>query len=277
MKFGRMQEIKFGTFNGTYSVVTDRENFDSQITLTDYESEMIISHFGKAQLHVGNVRSNESLSAKSFCLFPSGKKISLNVVFPKPDKTELRLYISERAGFKPNGGEIWFMFLYENNIWIGSMNESAWRSDSSNLKLDESDEFYQEAINDSDAIRITKLKARDIYARDRNIAIQRMKLSGFTCEFDSEHNLFVSRFSKKPYLEVHHLVPLGLQGDFSKPLDTIHNVFCLCPLCHRAIHHAEEPFARKILSSLASKCQILDDFSLTVPDLFSLYAVEEID
>lgn len=104
-----------------------------------------------------------------------------------------------------------------------------------------------------------------------------MTLSGYTYEFDSTHNLFVSRFSKKPYLEVHHLVPLGLQKDYLKPLDTIHNVFCLCPTCHRAVHHADEPFARKILSSLATKSPVLEDFSLTVPDLFGLYAVEEID
>jgi hypothetical protein len=89
--------------------------------------------------------------------------------------------------------------------------------------------------------------------------------------------LFVSRFSNKPYLEAHHLVPIGLQGDFKKPLDTIHNVFCLCPFCHRAVHYAEVSLARRILSDLASRHPILDMFSLSVPELFSLYAVEEID
>ena len=277
MKFGRIQEKKFGTSNGTYSVVTERENYDSQITLTDYETEMVISHFGQSNLHVGNVQSSKGVATKSFCLFPSGKTITLNVVFPKPEKTELRLYISARAGFKPDGGDIWFMFIRNNQIWIGSMNEAAWRSASSDLKQDDSDEIYQSEVNDSDAIRIIKLKERDIYARDRNIAIQRMKLSGYTCEFDNTHNLFVSRFSKKPYLEVHHLVPLGLQKDYTMPLDTIHNVFCLCPTCHRAVHHADEPYARQILRNLASKSPVLNDFSLTVPDLFGLYAVEEID
>lgn len=277
MKFGRIQEKKFGTSNGTYSVVTERENYDSQITLTDYETEMVISHFGQSNLHVGNVQSSEGAAAKSFCLFPGGKTIALNVVFPKPEKTELRLYISARAGFKPDGGNVWFMFIRDGQIWIGAMNEFEWRNESSELKQDESDEIYQSEVNDSDAIRIIKLKERDTYARDRNIAIQKMKLSGYTCEFDNTHNLFVSRFSKKPYLEVHHLVPLGLQKYYSKSLDTIHNVFCLCPTCHRAVHHAEEQFARKILRSLATKSPVLENFSLTVPDLLGLYAVEEID
>lgn len=104
-----------------------------------------------------------------------------------------------------------------------------------------------------------------------------MELSDFVCEFNPKHNLFISRFTQKPYLEVHHLIPMGLQGEFSQSLDTINNVFCLCPYCHRAVHHATEPLAREILSDLAQKRPILDDFDLSVPDLFSLYAVEEID
>lgn len=277
MKFGPIQKRKFATKNGAYSTVTDRENYDQQITLADYETEILISHYGKENIHIGNVQSDKKLSSKEFCLYPDGKTINLNVVYPKPEKSELRLYISAKAGFKPIGGEIWFMFIKDNDLWIGSMEESVWRSESSELKVDDYDDIYQNNVNDINAIRIAKLKERDMYARDRNIALKRMELSEFTCEFDPKHKLFISRFSKKPYLEAHHLIPMGLQADFDKPLDTIHNVFCLCPYCHRAVHHAEEFFAREILNSLASRGSILKEFSLNIPELFSLYAVEEID
>lgn len=83
MKFGTIQRKMFGTAVGAYSIVTDRENYDSQITLTDYEAEIVLSHFGKNNIHVGNVKSNLALSKKHFRLFPSGKPISLNLVFPK--------------------------------------------------------------------------------------------------------------------------------------------------------------------------------------------------
>jgi len=272
-----MQKMKFSTLEGTYSTVTDREYRDSQLTLTDYEAELAVSYFGKENITIGNVKSDRVRAAKSFRLFPGGENITLNLVFPKPKKNELRLYISKAAGFMPEAGNVWFMFLEKGELWIGAMDESSWRSESSNLKLDESDEFYQEAINDRDSIRITQLKARDIYRRDRNLALERMELSGFKCEFNNKHQLFTSRFSKKPYLEAHHLIPLGLQSDFLKPLDTIHNLFCLCPYCHRAVHNAKEPVARKILEQLAAKSRVLDDFSLTVPELFGLYAVEKID
>ena len=138
------------------------------------------------------------------------------------------------------------------------------------------DEIYQNSVNETDTVRIAKLKERDIFFRDRKIALQRMEFAGFKCEIDSSHGLFISRFSKKPYLEAHHLIPIGLQSAFDKPLDTIHNVFCLCPSCHRAVHYAEEPIARMILSSLASKHPVLDMFALSITELFGLYAVEEI-
>lgn len=276
MKFGKVQKRRFGTSNGAYSTVTDRENHDSQITLTDYEAELVVSHFGRSNLHVGNVQSNPTLACKPFRLYPGGEQIQLNIVFPKPEKTELRLYISSRAGFKPDGGEIWFMFLRDDEIWIGAMPEDTWRFESSELKNDEADSIYQESLDETDNIRIAKLKERDTYARDRNVAIKRMELSGFSCEYDPKHNLFISRFSRKPYLEAHHLIPISLQGEFTEPLDTIHNVFCLCPYCHRAVHHAEESIARGILSSLADTRDVLNRFSLSLSDLYSLYAVEKI-
>ena len=277
MKFGTIQKRKFGTSNGAYSRVTERENYDSQITLADYEAELVVSHFGKPNIYIGNVGSNREMSAKQLRLFPDGQEIYLNIVYPKPNKTELRLYISSRAGFKPDAGEIWYIFKKDNDLWIGAMPESQWRNESSEIKQDEFDDDYQQTVNESDIIRITRLRERDIYARDRNIALKRLDLSEFTCEYDSTHNLFSSRFSRKPYLEVHHLILMGLQSEFSKSLDTMNNVFCLCPYCHRAVHHAEESLAREILSKLADKRPILNEFALSIPDLFSLYAVEEID
>ena len=277
MKFGKMQNLRFGTNNGAYSVVTQTENEDSQITLTDYEAELVTSHFGKENLHVGNVHSDKSLSAKIFKKYPSGEHITLNVVFPKPNKTELRLYLSSKAKFKPVSGDIWFMFVKNNQIWIGANNEHIWRDEASGLKRDDSDDIYQNIVNDENLVRIDTLKPRDIYRRSRKVAIKRLELSNFTCDFDTNHGLFESRFSKKPYLEVHHLIPMALQKDFTKSLDTIHNVFCLCPRCHRAVHHAEKILARKILGHLATTRDVLNRYSLSTDELFRLYAVESID
>lgn len=276
MQFGKLQYKKFGTKFGAYSIVTEREYFDSQITLTDYEAELIISFFGRSQIHIGNVGSNRTLSSKTFRHHPSGISIQLNIVFPKPEKTELRLYLSVQAGFKPNGGDVWFMFIKNEELWIGSQEENLWRSDISEFRKDDFEEPYQSAVNDTSAIRIARLQERDVYARSRSIALQRIEMSGFKCEYDNDHSLFNSRYSKRPYIEVHHLIPISLQCEFTSPLDTIHNIYCLCPSCHRAVHHAEIDFAREILSTLAQQRDTLDLFALSTNDLFGLYSLEDI-
>ena len=157
------------------------------------------------------------------------------------------------------------------------MSESNWRDEASEFKRDDGDDAYQNIVNDTNTIRIATLKARDIYARDRKVALERMKLSGFACEYNPKHKLFISRFTAKPYLEAHHLIPMGLQNDFKKSLDTVHNVFCLCPYCHRAVHQATEPVSKKILGTLAEQRPVLNEYSLSLNDLFGLYAVETIE
>ena len=277
MQFGKAQHRRFGTSVGAYSVVTNREHYDSQITLTDYEADLVLKYFGNVNIHIGNVQSNPVQSAKQFRLFPDGGTVNLNVVFPKPDKSELRLYLSATAGFKPSGGEVWFVYVLDGAIWIGAMEEKGWRNNSSILKKDDYDDLYQLAVNEDDVIRITTLKERDVFRRDYKLALNRMELAGFLCEYDPEHKLFVSRYSRRNYLEAHHLIPLGLQTEFQLKLDTLDNIYCLCTYCHRAVHHADEPVARDILGTLSSKRNILGTFELSVDDLFSLYAVEVID
>lgn len=276
MKFGRAQVQKFGTEQGAYSFVTDRENFDSQITLTDHEAEIVISYFGMRNIHVGNVQSNKELSLKEFLLFPSEERVSLNLVYPKPDKTELRLYISSSKGFKPDAGDIWFVFVKADKIFIGSMKELEWRSESSILNKDDFDYNYQEIINGTDSIRLQKLREKDVFGRDRNIALERMRIANYECEYDNSHKLFISRYSGKSYLEAHHIIPIALQNNYTISLDKIDNVCCLCPHCHRAVHHAAKNQTRKILNKLTSSRPTLEVYSLNIEDLYSLYAVEEI-
>lgn len=97
MIFSKTQKQKFGTYEGAYSVVTDREIKDSQITLTDHEVE-ITTRFFNGAIHVGNVKGSGGAAEKSFRLYPSGQHIHLNLVYPKPAKSELRLYLAAGKG-----------------------------------------------------------------------------------------------------------------------------------------------------------------------------------
>ena len=64
MKFGPVQQSRFGTADGAYSNVTATEFGDSKITLTDYEQSLVESYFGHGQIHRGNVVSFPSLAKK---------------------------------------------------------------------------------------------------------------------------------------------------------------------------------------------------------------------
>lgn len=136
MKFSEIHNEFFNTERGAFSLVTKRENFDSQITVTKEEKEIILDFFGIDNIHRGNKSSDPIQSLKDFLLYPEMEPIKLNLVFPKPGKPELRLYLSSESGFKPNGGDIWF--VYENDdhqIVIGSYPEDIWITVGKDIKM----------------------------------------------------------------------------------------------------------------------------------------------
>ncbi len=80
-----------------------------------------------------------------------------------------------------------------------------------------------------------------------------------------------------PYLEAHHLIPMALQKIIPRKLDTIENIFSLCPYCHRAIHHANMDLTRDIIKRLVDKRpDVLDIMKIREADVLSFYSVEDI-
>jgi 5-methylcytosine-specific restriction protein A len=72
--------------------------------------------------------------------------------------------------------------------------------------------------------------------------------SGNVCALPScNHQLFKTR-NEKVYLEAHHLIPLSVCDQFPVNIDIPENIVCLCPSCHREIHHGSN--ARKMIEEL---------------------------
>lgn len=116
-----------------------------------------------------------------------------------------------------------------------------------------------------------------VFARDRNLALKRIEIENFKCEFDFSHQLFESHHTNRPYLEAHHLIPIALQKDTQQKLDVLVNIFSLCPYCHRAIHHADKGLTRNIIDKLVDKRpEVLSLMDITKPDMYSFYSVEDI-
>lgn len=296
MQFGIVQREKFEAEDGSYSLVTPRELIDSQITATDAETTLLRNYFlmrGES-IHVGNVGASNGASAKQFKLYPNGQKITLNLVYPKPEKGELRLYLSKRAGFFPNEGDVWFLYKsrVDGCLWIGAMPENEWRKENAFGKNDDDaqpqfDDIDAEIlsqrttadtdeIEDREAIEVEVPRQRQII-RSRELAVLRMQKSRYKCEFDNTHQLFIAKATGCRFLEVHHIIPVRFQRELhGLKLDSINNLCCLCPNCHRAIHHAEDSLVKTILNRVATERNISGHFGLSMNDLYRLYSVEDI-
>ena len=138
MKFQKEHNQFFDAKSGAFSEVTGRENIDSQITLDQDEKAIFTNFFGSSNIHHGRVASNPTLASKEFLLYPTMNTIKLNLVFPKPNKAELRLYMNEEYGFKPSGDQVWFAYLNRSNrLVIGAMTAKEWKKISQNENPDQ--------------------------------------------------------------------------------------------------------------------------------------------
>ncbi|TGU69957.1 hypothetical protein E4633_20250 [Geomonas terrae] len=86
------------------------------------------------------------------------------------------------------------------------------------------------------------------YPIDLTVIIAAATRANGKCELCEQPAPFL-RANGDPYLEAHHIKPLGEGG-----LDTVYNVAMLCPNCHRRIHYAKNEDDDKKLISGCKKC-----------------------
>jgi len=76
--------------------------------------------------------------------------------------------------------------------------------------------------------------------------------SSYKCEYDPDHETFLNEKGDN-FIECHHLIPLSNQDDFDYSIDVFANIVCLCPLCHRIIHHAAMKTKKNLIKKLYEK------------------------
>ena len=72
------------------------------------------------------------------------------------------------------------------------------------------------------------------YARNPDVIVEVLDRADGSCEACFKAAPFARRRNGKPYLEVHHKIPLSLGGE-----DTVENALALCPNCHRQEHYGD--------------------------------------
>lgn len=91
----------------------------------------------------------------------------------------------------------------------------------------------------------TRTVIRLEYSRNDWISIAAISRSKGRCEMPECTNELFMKDNGKPYLEVHHIIPLSENGP-----DTIENAAALCPHCHRNLHSGKD---RKALRKALKK------------------------
>jgi 5-methylcytosine-specific restriction protein A len=78
----------------------------------------------------------------------------------------------------------------------------------------------------------------EAYVRNPNVIAEVLERASGICEGCQNPAPFNRRRDGTPYLEVHHKVPLSLNGE-----DTVENAIALCPNCHRQEHYGPAKWA----------------------------------
>lgn len=263
MRFSEQHNQHFGAIDGAYSEITSADEAKKrQITLTDHEVELFINHFGKDNIHTGAANTNPAMSTKQFYFFNEHRTIELKLVFPKPNKPELRLYMAKRQGFAPDERHTWFVFKSPNKnlLTIGYVETNEWQQLQENAKrtkavieqiesFDSEDTTYQSEILKQLAKQPSKTSSLKI-PRSAKVAAEAVVLAKHQCEYNNTHPTFISKATLKPYVECHHLIPMSFQGKFELSLDIPQNIVVLCPNCHRMIHHADTATQKRLIEHL---------------------------
>lgn len=108
-----------------------------------------------------------------------------------------------------------------------------------------------------------------------------LEAADYKCQIDPSHESFrtAKGFS---YMEGHHLIPCSFHNanNFMKTrhrnLDCFQNITCLCPNCHRAIHHGDDETKKRLIKILyATKREQLIEIGLDIDEsqLFELYEI----
>lgn len=112
------------------------------------------------------------------------------------------------------------------------------------------------------------------YRRDRNIAGSALQKANYECEYDKEHESFISRKTNKPYMEAHHLIPMEFQRQFIDSIDIEENIICLCSRCHNEIHYGVDP--EKIIKKLfkqRKEALVKVGIDITIDTLLEMYGL----
>ncbi len=126
-------------------------------------------------------------------------------------------------------------YISRQNVQSKSYVESEFQK-AIELARDLSSEEIKERLISSSAIpkKITVISTA--FQRNPYVVLAVLERAGGVCESCKQPAPFLKAKDGSPYLEVHHIIQLALNGE-----DTVENAIALCPNCHREMHFGKNP------------------------------------
>lgn len=245
-------------------LVTKAEATKAHITIIVIHHDRFKKTFGPIYRE-DQVEENDALALKPFFIEKENVRVNLKLVYRSPDKNgkprnELRLYFNKGKGqFKPAANEIIIANFYGDEVVLSVRPSDIKDATILNAKVRKAEPPVYDS-NDPSTTAYTTLpstmtvSAREAWRRDAKSVRKCLKNAAYACEAGFVEPSFIARKTKKPYLEVHHLVPLRYQGDFTSfNLNDPANLFALSPHAHRAIHHGQHKVIRTVVETLLGR------------------------
>lgn len=292
----RMQAVVLSKVNIANLNKMDMSPF-RDLSLTDSETLVKVgrtSSIGGRQVQISKIRSD----GKDFLNLRNGLYIHDLLVFLKysdsdkmfalglPKSFYEELYSSETGVFSPLKGSSF-------KTLKSALEIAAEVADSGTSIHDDellSDNLYQQLVDEVDDSSVedyiteyedaqpftgsTEAKSSSHRpSADANKGKAVIKHNGYCCIFSPDHETFTKEDGTK-YMEVHHIIPLSKQRNFTNKLDTRANLVPVCPLCHRKLHHGKKADVDVMLDILfKDRCVALSasGLSITLDELKSYY------
>jgi len=113
----------------------------------------------------------------------------------------------------------------------------------------------------------------------RNSALRQLCFdnANYKCECCGSTDTFVGRDGQM-FFEGHHLIPCNIHNQvmFTKKLDSVANLYCLCSSCHNKIHHGDQNTVKDVIKTLYDqrKDTYLNIYGLELDKLNDIYMSE---
>jgi hypothetical protein len=241
-------------------LVTSSEADKAHITITEIHHNRFKAFFGPIYQE-NKTKGKPEDSLKDFFIAKKKTSVKLKLIFrsstPQRPHNELRLYFNKGKGlFKPAANHILIANFYDDRVELDAQPSGVNDAEKLNDKIDKGkfpvDDISYRAYT-KPAVQTTRNKRKE-WKRDSKLVKKCLKNSDYACEAGLTEPSFIAKSTGKPYLEVHHLVPLHFQNDLkSFNLNDPANLFALSPHAHRKIHHGCSADVRILVETLLTR------------------------